>query len=501
MTSNSSHSVNKLAKGSYFLILDNFANLGIGAIFWLVLSKMIDPTTIGQAMVITGLALTIIGFSGYGVQLALSKYLAEYRVKNMPNTARRMVKQGLRASLIISAVIAVATAFLSGTISTVAYNDPSLSLLIVFIIATFVPTQTVTATIIGAFQGMHKMKYVAITDFIFQISRLAFAMLAAALGYGLFGILMSFAFGSFLSLGVAYLYFLPRTIPKSSDAVEAVEEISDSKGIAKFTGLNYFSIGMKNMASQLGVLILGTQSFEWAAFYGLAYLIAKVVGSFSHSVGSALLPTASEERTKGNKVELERIANIAVRISILISGFGFILLMIDPAYFLTLISDAYVEADWALRILTIAALINSMAWLMTSLLNASNRAFDVAKIGLISALLTILLTFTLVSIAGTFEGAAIAWLAGSIFSLLASVYLLKSKEDLLISKSSLVKPFLAILSGLLIGFGFVMAGHTIIGIVMSIVCFVGFSLLYKVTSKGEIRGMLNIAINKKKGGA
>src|SRR5436309_10508184 len=112
MTPKSSPSVNKLAKGSYFLILDNFANLGIGAIFWLVLSKIIDPATIGQAMVITGLAVTIIGFSGYGVQLALSKYLAEYSVKNMPNTARRIVRQGIRSRLTISAVIVVAVSLL-----------------------------------------------------------------------------------------------------------------------------------------------------------------------------------------------------------------------------------------------------------------------------------------------------------------------------------------------------------------------------------------------------
>ena len=500
MTPKGNQSVNKLAKGSYFLILDNFANLGIGAIFWLVLSKLMDPTVIGQAMVITGLAVTIIGFSGYGIQLALSKYLPEFIIKNMPNSARKIVRGGIKSSLMISAVIVVAVALLAGTISKYAYNDESLTIWMIFIIATFVPTQTVTATLIGAFQGMHKMSYVAITDFVFQISRLGFALAAVVLGYGPVGILMSFAVGSFLSLGVAYLYFLPRALPKRVEGSEESEVLSDSKTIAKFTGLNYFSIGMKNMASQLGVLILGTQSFEWAAFYGLAYLIAKVVGSFSHSVGSALLPTAAEERTKGNKEELQRIANIAVRVSILISGFGFILLMIDPTYFLTLISNEYVEAGDALRILTVSALINSIAWIMTSLLNASNRAFDVAKIGLVSAVITIALTFGLVRIAGTFEGAAVGWLAGSVFSLIISLYLLKSKEDLKVSWNSIIRPFVAILSGLLVGFVFVFYGHTLIGIIASVLCFVGFSLLYKVTSRREIRGMIGVAITKRKRG-
>src|SRR6185503_19623193 len=110
MTPKGNQSVNKLAKGSYFLILDNFANLGIGAIFWLVLSKLMDPTVIGQAMVIIGLAVTIIGFSGYGIQLALSKYLPEFIIKNMPNSARKIVRGGIKSSLMISAVIVVAVA-------------------------------------------------------------------------------------------------------------------------------------------------------------------------------------------------------------------------------------------------------------------------------------------------------------------------------------------------------------------------------------------------------
>src|SRR5205809_2731035 len=163
-------SFNKLAKGSYFLILDNLVNLGIGAIFWLILAKMIDPAALGQAMVVTSFATTIVGFSGYGIQVALSKYMSEYNAKNMPNAARRMLKNGIRWSLILSGIMAVIISVLSGQISTLAYQDSSLALLLVFTISTFLPTQTVIAAILGAFQGMQIMKYVTIADLIFQAS-------------------------------------------------------------------------------------------------------------------------------------------------------------------------------------------------------------------------------------------------------------------------------------------------------------------------------------------
>jgi len=488
---NSSYS--KLARGSYFLILDNFVNLGIGAIFWLILAKIAEPAILGQAMVVTSLATTVIGFSGYGIQLALSKYMSEYKAKNMLGTARQLLKAGIRGSLIISAALAIILSLLSGQISTVAYQNPSLALLLVFTISTFLPTQTIIAAILGAFQGLQIMKYVMITDLIFQVSRIAFAVFALLYGLQVFGILVGFSLASFISLVVCYFYLLPRAFPASTEQMNPIEGI---KQIVRFTGLNYFSVGIKTLSSQLGILILGTQSFEWAAFYGLALLISKIVGSFSHSVGGALLPTASEEQVKGNKVQLATMVNTAVRLSILISGFGFIVLMIDPVYFLKLISDSYVEAAWALRILAISAIVTAISAILTSLLNASNRAADVARIGLVSSLSTIVLTFILAPIDGL-EGAAIAMFVGSILSLALSLIVLKQKDEMIISSKSMVKPFIAIMSGLLVGYLFVLWNHVLLGIVVAISCYVTFSMAYKVTTKVEIKRLIGIIVNRK----
>ena len=486
-------SFNKLAKGSYFLILDNLVNLGIGAIFWLILAKMIEPAALGQAMVVTGFATTIVGFSGYGIQVALSKYMSEYNAKNMPNAAKRMLKNSIRGSLILSGIMAVIISVLSGQISTLAYQDSSLALLLVFTISTFLPTQTVIAALLGAFQGMQIMKYVTMADLIFQASRMAFAVFAVVYGLEVFGILLGFSLASFLSLVVCYFYLLPRAIPASSEKKEADE---GTKHVVNFVSLSYFSVGIKTLSAQLGILILGTQSFEWAAFYGLALLISKIVGSFSHSVGGALLPTASEERVRGNKGELRKMVNTSVRISILISGFGFMFLMIDPMYLLSLISDSYVEAAWALRILAIAAVVAAIGSILISLLNASNRAADVAKIGLVSALSTILLTFILAPIDGL-EGAAIAMLVGSSLSLILSLIVLKQKEELIISSRSIIKPFVPILGGLVIGYIFVLLNQVLVGIILAISCYVAFSIVYRVTTKVEIMRLIGIIVNRK----
>jgi len=492
---NPNTSTNKLAKGSFFLILDNFTNLGIGAIFWLVLAKMTDPTIVGQAMVVTGLAVTLIGFSGYGVQATLSKYISEYNAKNMPNSARRVLRNVIKASLIMSGIMAVVVSILSNQIATTAYQNSSLALFLVFTLCTYLPTQTIVAALLGAFQGAHMMKYVAMGDLVFQTSRLMLVVFAFYNGIDLFEILVGFSIASFLELAVCYFLLLPRAIPKPIRKEQEPSE--ETKRIINFTGLNYFTIGLKILSVQFGTLILGTQSFEWAAFYGLALLISKIVGSFSNSVAGALLPTASAEWIKGNKVALSQMVNTSIRISILISGFGFILLVIDPTYFLNLISDSYVEAAWALRILAISAIIAAISSILTSLLNAANRAADVAKIGIISSTTTIVLTLILAPISGL-EGAAIAMFVGSALALFMSLIVLKQKENMIISSRSMLKPFGTIMSGLMVGYVFVLLNQVLLGIIIAIACYAGFSIAYKVTTKSEIKQIIGIAVNRDK---
>src|SRR5206468_4392155 len=177
-------------------------------------------------------------------------------------------------------------------------------------------------------------------------------------------------------------------------------------------------------------------------------------------------------------------------------GFGFMILMIDPMYLLSLISDSYVEAAWALRILAISAVIAAIGSILISLLNASDRVADVAKIGLISSLSAIILTFVLVPIVGL-EGAAIAMLVGSSLSLILSLIVLKQKEELIISPRSMIKPFIPILGGLVIGYIFVLLNQVLVGIILAISCYVAFSIVYRVTTKVEIMRLIGIIVNRK----
>ena len=495
-------SFEKLAKGSYFLILDNIVNLSLGALFWIVLAKLIDAAPLGQAMVAVAFATSVIGFAGYGVQVTISKYMSEYNARGMPRVSRRILSLGIKLALVVSASVAAVIALLSGYIATDIYRDSSMTLVLVLAVLTFLPSQTVVSALMGAYQGAHKMKYALMSDSIYQVIRLGVAVFLVMASLGSFGIILSFAVASIIASVLGYLYFVPRLFDKRDSDQEAAasekgSEVTGIRQIIKFSGHNYAAVGMKTLTQQIGVLIVGTQDFELAAFYGLSVLISNLVGGVLNAVSRALLPTATEEWTRGNKEGLGRTLDIGIRLSMLISGIGFLVLMVQPDQVLGLISDQYVEASSALRILVVSSIIYSLGAILTSMLNAASRASEVAKIGIISSGITIVLTFILTPIM-YIEGAAIALLVGSAASLIMSVVSLKQKENIMISAKSTLKPASAMIAGVAIAFG-VMAlnQNMILSLTVGLACYVAISFAIRVTTRKEIRSMARIMLKRR----
>ena len=72
---------NRLTINSYYLIIDQLVNYGLGFFFWLVLAKLLTPTVLGQVMAVTALAIAVLGFTGYGTQTMISKHVAQVQYK------------------------------------------------------------------------------------------------------------------------------------------------------------------------------------------------------------------------------------------------------------------------------------------------------------------------------------------------------------------------------------------------------------------------------------
>jgi O-antigen/teichoic acid export membrane protein len=421
--------------------------------------------------------------------------MSEYNARGMPQVSRRILSLGIKLALIVSGSVAVVIGLLSGTIATEAYNDPSMTVLLMIAVLTFLPSQTVVSALMGAYQGAHKTKFALISDSIYQVIRLGTAVFLVLAAFSSYGIIMSFAIASIIASVLGYVYFVPRLFNKDAferSSADAKSEITGLRQIVKFSAHNYAAVGMKTLTAQIGVLIVGTQDFELAAFYGLSVLISNLVGGVLNAVSRALLPTATEEWTKGNKEGLARTLDTGIRLSMLISGIGFLVLVIQPNQVLGLISEQYVEASSALRILVVASITYSLGAIITSMLNAANRASDVAKIGIISSSITIALTFILTPIM-YIDGAAYALLAGSVASMVMSFATLKRRENISISARSTLKPAAAMIAGMAVAFGtMAFMPNAILNLGIGLAVYLIVSVALRVTTRKEVRMIASI---------
>jgi O-antigen/teichoic acid export membrane protein len=208
------------------------------------------------------------------------------------------------------------------------------------------------------------------------------------------------------------------------------------------------------------------------------------------SIAGVLLPMASEELTKDNKDSVRRLFSVALRVALIINGFLVLTLLIEPNYILRLISRSYTEAGGALRILVVAYLINSTSMMISSLLNAINRASDNAVREGIASGVIIALTLLLVLFIGI-GGAAYALLIGSLVNLILSYMLVRRHGFIL--PISVYKASLSIGIAAVTGYiTLTLVNSTLIALSLSLLVHASFAFAVKAITKKEAMEIISI---------
>ena len=482
--------LHKITVGSYFLIIDQIMNYGLGFVFWFTLAKLVTPETVGQVLVVTASAAAVLGFAGYGSQITTSKYIAEYNAREMPNVSKKIFFMGLKIGLVVSASAAIIFFLLSDYLANSFYHDSSLAPLIIVAMAIFLPSQTILACINGAFQGMQKMKYTALADSVNQVSKILISVLLIFLGLGSFGIISALALGSLIAISIGLK--LVRKLLLSNPVKKKEENLPNLRHVMRFSALNYLSIGMSFLSLQICYMLLGSQhDFSSVAVFGISVLLSGIVGGVTESVGRAILPTTSEKREDGHEQDLSVAVNSAFRLSIVLSGFIYIILLIAPEQVLSLLSKEYAAASQVLSILILVAIGSSLTSFIYFMLNGMGKPQWVAKTSIIYSSIEIGLAFLLVPYFGMW-GASIALLVGTLASNFLAIYYARQLETLNMSYSNICMPLLTVASAISIGYAALIlsSNNTSIALLLSIASYLLLIRAFKVASRFELRELL-----------
>jgi enterobacterial common antigen flippase len=356
--------------------------------------------------------------------------------------------------------------------------------------AIFLPSQTILACINGAFQGMQKMKYTALADSVFQVSKILISVLLIFLGLGSLGIISAMALGSIIAVSIGLK--LVRKLLLGNPVKKKEENLPNLRHVMRFSALNYLSIGIAYLSLQIPYILLGSQhNFSSVAFFGIAVILSGIVGGITESVGRAILPTVSERRAKDDEQDLGTAVNSAFRLSIVLSGFIYIVLLVAPEQVLSLLSNEYAAASQVLGILILYAIGASLATLIYFMLNGMGKPQWVVRIVIISSSIEIGLAFLLVPYLGML-GASIALLSGALTSAFLAIYYSRNLETLHISYSNIFMPLLTVASAISIGYAalVLLSNNASIALLLSIGSYLLLIRAFKVAAYSELRELL-----------
>jgi O-antigen/teichoic acid export membrane protein len=391
-------SVHKFIGPSVLLFLDQTLVAAANWIYWLIISKFSSTSEIGQATTVYSLVLLATTLTQLGLEYPLLKKSSIYTHKSKILGTTLVIELALTLASVPIVIYVINNLYQH---SLQGFSGIAVMLLIfssVGFVARF------------GLLGISDAKNVLLFDVAGVGIKFAAGYALVAVGFGTFGILISFLLQAVLICG-GTLVIVVRTLPFRMGDIKYIKEtIRDGL-------INTPSKLSKMLILSLSVVLLasfGINGSEIGLYY-VALMISIVVGSLASSMAYMVIPASSASNAD--------LSSGSIRISLSLTAPLIAILISSPKYILHIIGAQYVPAETVLLILSIAIVPSIIVVTAISKFNNLNNSKKLLSIGSIQTLVFLVSFFLLVHSYGTLGAAfsiLIAFVAASIPSLIWS---------------------------------------------------------------------------------
>ena len=460
----------KFVSSSLLLILDSLV-LGVGGwIYWLVMTKFTSSSEIGQATTIYSLIVLVDTLTQLSLEYPLLKKSSIQR--------SRVLGAALTIELAITLSVLPFIVFLLNYL----YDENLQSYTWIAIV--MIPLLAVSFVSHFALLGVSNAKTILVVDTVATGLKLGIGyVLVAQLGYGSFGILMSFLIQA-LFIGITLLLFSLRTFGIKFGDLKSIKETA-KEGLA-----NMPSKLSRTLIFSLSVVLLAyfdVRASEVGEFY-IALLVTLFVGSLVSSMAYMVIPASS--------ISKRDLTSGSLRIGISLTSPMIAALITSPAFILSLLGSQYLSAETILIVLAIAIFPLSIVANAISKFNLSGNSKKLVSLGMIQLLTFLVFFFLFVPYAGTLGAALSILLAYSATSIAAILW----------SDRTLVKYILVSGIAIFIGYGagkileIFITGTAIsngLSLIIALCVTLCIIIILKNVSITEMRELIRISVGKK----
>lgn len=418
-----------IGKGVVYLYIEAITMMFSGYIYWLILSKIIDPSAIGLSSTIIALATIVSSFASVGVAGGIQRYIANSIAENKHDHIQGIINSSLLITG-LGILISCITIFIFRDFISSYFNigfDYILLSIVLFIFLVF--SALLRAIIIPSL----KVKVITVASVISTIIKLSVTIILVFLGFGVFGII----FGFLLYPLTSTVIFTLAIKKKIYINVPSLNLFKSTKDIFIASLPFWLPAIITTIGSQLGTItVFLTMGSSNAGIYFISFSIVTGIMVIILVLSSIAYPTISALKD-GKKRATWRLIKISLILTIPISN----ILIIYPTEVLSLFGTSYASGSSILQILLLTSLPTSISTGIGILLYSYNRNRDFLLLGLVTSIPRVVLYFIFVPAFGG-SGAALAFVVGSICGGLLSLIFAKNIKIKLYYKQIVVLFFI-----------------------------------------------------------
>lgn len=404
---------NSIGKGVVYLYVEAITMLFSGYIYWLILSKLIDPSSIGLASAIIAFATISFSFASVGVAGGIQRYIANSIVEKKPDLIQSMINSALLITGLGSFVSSIVILIFKDSVSNYLGISIEYILLSLVLSVFLVFSLLLRAIIIPSL----KVKVITITSIVSTVVKFSVTVALVLLGFGVLGIILGF-----LTYPVISTLIFTFAIKKKIYKIVPIQSLFVStKEILIASITVWIPLIITTVGSQLGTLtVFVAVGSNKAGIYFIAFSLITGITVIITVLSSIAFPTISTIKD-GKKRAAWRLIKLSLILTIPISN----ILIFYPAEVLTLFGSSYTGGSLTLQTLALTSLPTCISTGIGVLLYSygNNRGF--LLLGLVTSLPRVLLYFPFVYILGE-NGAALSFLIGAICG--ASLAIIYSKK-------------------------------------------------------------------------
>lgn len=341
----------RVARGATYLFIQGIISAVISVAYFAILARFFPPPRpeMGVYAILTFIITLVQVFGTFALELASTKYIAQYTTEGASKKAKSVVARALQFSLIASAILSMLFFASAEWLSTLLLGTskwaPLFRILAFAAFFKILFTQT-----LGFLQGLQRIREMAAINLAYTVMEKVLAIYLLYAGWELFGVIYSWLMGLILCSLIGLIL--------TARFLGILEKPHPAKPLINFSyplyvsGILAFAV---NWIDQL--FILPYMGVVYLGMYHIATKAALVPSLISSSIFVALFPKLSELYTRGGADSLKEAFHVTTRY-VVMAGFPVIVGLAVLAYpaIVLFAGVEYAEAALPLTILCLAQL-------------------------------------------------------------------------------------------------------------------------------------------------